>query len=239
MYNLFVSKVVGDKFNIYGNAGAWYFMLCFILPFPIILSRVIDKYFNTSYFDLAYSLYSNGLFLSFLLLTFIIMLFTIPASNNSISHFLGKYFFNTWFFNYWKNNKTISGKTYLKRIIILFVLFDIIFLEGIEILEEFQNLGNRFFLIWIIMTGSLIIPQLFQDVRRINAVFLNNLSLGKVIFNLMLFLYMVIYFDLVLIKILPNDYPNLSLICTLVLFAIQFYLIVKNSPITDSKQHEG
>jgi len=44
---------------------------------------------------------------------------------------------------------------------------------------------------------------------------------------------------LVLIKILPNDYPNLSLICALVLFAIQFYLIVKNSTITDSKQHEG
>jgi hypothetical protein len=243
MYNLFVPKVVGDKFNIYGNVIAWYFMLCFIYPFPIILSSVIDKYFNTSYFDLAYSLYSNGLFLLFLVLTFIIIsyftVYTISASNNFIRYFLGKYFFNTWFFNYWKNNKTISGKIYLKRVIILFVLFDIIFLEGIEILEELQDLNSKFFVFWIIMTGSLIIPQLFQDVRRINAVFLNNLSLGKVIFNLMLFLYIVIYFDLVLIKILPNDYPNLSLICALILIAIQFYLIVKNSPITDSKQHEG
>tara|TARA_Y100000768_G_C23804008_1_gene598611 strand:- start:44 stop:775 length:732 start_codon:yes stop_codon:yes gene_type:complete len=243
MYNLFVPKLAGNKFDIYGNVIAWYFMLCFIYPFPIILSSVIDKYFNTSYFDLAYSLYSNGLFLLFLVLTFIIIsyfiVYTISASNNFIRYFLGKYFFNTWFFNYWKNNKTISGKIYLKRVIILFVLFDIIFLEGIEILEELQDLNSKFFVLWIIMTGSLIIPQLFQDVRRINAVFLNNLSLGKVIFNLMLFLYIVIYFDLVLIKILPNDYPNLSLICALILIAIQFYLIVKNSPITDSKQHEG
>ena len=192
------------------------------------------------YYDLVYSLYSNTPFILFLALTFMIIsyftVFTISGGDNFIKSFLRKYFFNTWVFNYWKNNKTISGKTYLKRKIILFVLLDIIFLEFLGIIPEQHQ---KWVMYYFIIAFMIINTQLNQDVRRINAVFLNNISLRRITFNLILFFYVIIYYDYFLIQLLPNDYPNLSEIGLLILIAIQFYLIVKNSPITDSKQHEG
>jgi hypothetical protein len=251
MYNEFVPKV-GDKINVFWNTLAWVYVLFFLYSLPLTLVNVIDSFFSTSFKESIRMMGEKNvgvgaaILVIYSILFYGIFIYGLFYKKSNVNTVLKKYFFKTWFFNYWKNNKTISGKTYLKRIIILLVLLDIIFVESDAYIQFSETsfswsrsgLGLLFGNL-IILPAMLIIPQLWQDVRRINAVFLNNISLRRITFNLILFFYVIIYYDYFLIKLLPNDYPSLSLICAFVLFAIQFYLIVKNSPITDSKQHEG
>ena len=251
MYNLFVPKV-GDKINVFLNILAWVYVLFFLYSLPLTLVNVIDNYFSTSFKESIRMMGEKNvgvgatILVIYSILFYGIFIYGLFYKKSNVNTVLKKYFFKTWFFNYWKNNKTISGKTYLKRIIILFVLIDIIFPESDAYIQfsetSFSWSRSGFGILFgkvVLLPAMLIIPQLWQDVRRINAVFLNNISLRRITFNLILFFYVIIYYDYFLIKLLPNDYPNLSEIGLLILIAIQFYLIVKNSPITDSKQHEG
>ena len=225
-------------------------MLFFLYDLPLTLVNVIDNYFSTSFKESIWMIGGKNvwgyIWVIYTILFYGIFIYGLFYKKSNLNTVLKKYFFKTWFFNYWKNNKTISGKTYLKRIIILFVLIEIIFPESDAYIQfsetSFSWSRSGFGILFgkvILLPAMLIIPQLWQDVRRVNAVFLNNISLRRTTFNLIFFFYVIIYCDYFLIKLLPNDYPNLSKIGLLILIAIQFYLIVKNSPITDSKQHEG
>jgi hypothetical protein len=236
-----------------------FFILFYLYPIPSTLVNVIDNYFSTSFNESIKMIGGKNdgfvlplgvgvpILVIYSILFYGIFIYGLLSEKSNVKTVLKKHFFNSWVFNCWKNNQTISGKTYLKRIIILFVLLDLIFIESdfyIELSENTSFSWSRSDLVvlaWnlLIKTVMFIIPLLSQDIRRINAVFLNNISLGRITFYFILFFYVIIYYDYFLIKLLPNDYPNLSLICAFVFFAIQFYLIVKNSPITDSKQHEG
>ena len=230
-----------------------FFLILFLWPLPSTLVNVIDNYFSTSFNESIKMIGEKNegvgvaILVIYSILFYGIFIYGWLSEKSNVKTVLKKYFFNSWVFNCWKNNQTISGKTYLKRMIILFVLLDLIFIESDSYIELSENTSFSWsrsgmgVLAWnlLIKPVMFIIPLLSQDIRRINAVFLNNISLGRITFYFILFFYVIIYYEYLLIKLLPNDYPNLSLICAFVFFAIQFYLIVKNSPITDSKQHEG
>ena len=248
MYDLFKNGLKKDMDLI--AILPFFYIVFFLYSLPSTLVNVIDNFFSTSFNESIKMIGEKNEGVGVTILVIYSILFYgifIYGRLSKKSTVLKKHFFNSWVFNCWKNNQTISGKTYLKRIIILFVLLDLIFIESDVYIELSENASFSWsrsgmgVLAWnlLIKPVMFIIPLLSQDIRRINAVFLNNISLGRITFYFILFFYVVIYYDYFLIKLLPNDYPNLSLICAFVFFAIQFYLIIKNSPITDSKQHEG